>query len=246
MAGSSISFLWKDARAAEGYRTGVSLHSHTNQSKETLDFIVKLAAGSRCFGKLLLRHQERAEQRHGFKINYERSYWTPPLTPRLAFDLERGQIEGLLGLPSLVSISDHDTIQAPMLLRTVASARHIPVSVEWTTPFGEDQAFHLGIHNLPSESGADWMDRFADFTANPSNARLTELLSALNELPNVLIVFNHPLWDLYQIGDRRHAQLRDEFLTQNGRFIHAFELNGLRNWDENCSVKHLGWSRMPM
>ena len=53
----------------------------------------------------------------------------------------------------LVSITDHDDIQAPMLLRTVASARHIPVSVEWTTPFGKDQAFHLGIHNLPSATG---------------------------------------------------------------------------------------------
>jgi hypothetical protein len=239
MAGSGASFLWEDARAVEGYLTAVSLHSHTNRSKETLDFVVKLAARSRYFAKVLRREEERAEQNHGFKIDYERSYWTPPLTPRLAFDLERGQIENLLGLQSLVSISDHDNIQAPMLLRTVASARHIPVSVEWTTPFGKDQAFHLGIHNLPSESGADWMGRFADLTANPVNARLTELLSALNELPNVLIVFNHPHWDLYQVGHRRHAQLRDEFLAQNGQFIHAFELNGLRNWEENRSVKDL-------
>jgi hypothetical protein len=239
MAGSGASFLWEDARAVEGYLTGVSLHSHTNRSKETLDFVVKLATRSRYFAKVLRREEERAEQNHGFKIDYERSYWTPPLTPRLAFDLERGQIENLLGLQSLVSISDHDDIQAPMLLRTVASARHIPVSVEWTTPFGKDQAFHLGIHNLPSESGADWMGRFADFTANPVNARLTELLSALNELPNVLIVFNHPQWDLYQVGHRRHAQLRDEFLAQNGQFIHAFELNGLRNWEENRLVKDL-------
>ena len=38
-----------------------------------------------------------------------------------------------------------------MLLRTVATARHIPVSVEWSVPFGGDQSFHLGIHNLPSD-----------------------------------------------------------------------------------------------
>ena len=40
-----------------------------------------------------------------------------------------------------------------MLLRTVPSSRHIPVSVEWTVPFGAT-AFHLGIHNLPSATGA--------------------------------------------------------------------------------------------
>ena len=65
----------------------------------------------------------------------------------------------------LVSITDHDTIAAPMLLRTVASARHIPVSVEWSAPFGGDQAFHLGIHNLPSETGAAWMKTFEEYTA---------------------------------------------------------------------------------
>ena len=56
--------------------------------------------------------------------------------------------------------------QRPMLLRTVAAARHIPVSVEWTVPFGADQAFHLGIHNLPSATGAAWMTRFEEFTAH--------------------------------------------------------------------------------
>ena len=53
-----------------------------------------------------------------------------------------------------------------MLLRTVASSRHIPVSVEWTVPFGAT-AFHLGIHNLPSATGAEWMERLAAFTAMP-------------------------------------------------------------------------------
>ena len=65
------------------------------------------------------------------QINYAAAYWTPPLTPKLAFDLERGQIEKL-DLAPMVSITDHDNINAPMLLRTVPSARQIPVSVEWT------------------------------------------------------------------------------------------------------------------
>ncbi len=42
MAQSTISYLWRDQKAANGFRAGVSLHSHTNQSKETLDFLANL------------------------------------------------------------------------------------------------------------------------------------------------------------------------------------------------------------
>ena len=246
MTGSRVSYLWNNQRAAEGFASGVSLHSHTNRSKETLDFIVKLANEHRLFRGLIDRQEQRARRNHRLEVNYARSYWTPPLTPRLAFDLESGQIAEQLQIQPLVSITDHDDIQAPMLLRTVASARHIPVSVEWTTPFGGDQAFHLGIHNLPSASGAEWMRQFAHFTANPSDSRLQEMLSALHDLPNVLIVFNHPLWDLYKIGQDLHEQRLEEFLQQNGRCIHALELNGLRNWEENRMVKRLAtrWNKL--
>ena len=57
----------------------------------------------------------------------------------------------------MVSITDHDNINAPMLLRTVPSARQIPVSVEWSAPYGGVQDFHLGIHNLPSARAKQWM-----------------------------------------------------------------------------------------
>ena len=246
MTGSKISYLWNDNRAASGYATGVSLHSHTNRSKETLDFIVKLANEYSYLRRVISREERLSRRKHSLKIDYARSYWTPPLTPRLAFDLESRQIAEGLQLQPLVSITDHDDIQAPMLLRTVASARHIPVSVEWTTPFGEDQAFHLGIHNLPSATGTEWMREFEAFTANPSDTRLSEMLAALHGLPNVLIVFNHPLWDLYKVGYDKHQLRVEEFLTQNGSWIHAIELNGLRNWKENRLVKGLAarWNQL--
>ena len=234
-----ISYLWKDAGAAREYSTGVSLHSHTNQSKETLDFLATFGNDYTIVRKILAYGERRAINIHKIKLNFSAGYWTPPLTPRLAFDLESRQIAERLGLAPLVSISDHDNINAPMLLRTVASARHIPVSVEWTVPYGPDQAFHLGIHNLPSESGPDWMRTFEEFTARPSDARLTEILSALHALPNVLIIFNHPLWDLYIIGKEKHRALVQKFLEENGEFMHALELNGLRCWEENRQVKEM-------
>jgi len=149
------------------------------------------------------------------------------MTPRLAFDLETRQIEKL-DLAPMVSITDHDNITAPMLLRTIASARRIPVSVEWTVPYGE-QSFHLGVHNLPSARAAEWMKTLSDYTANPSESsgtRLIEILRALHDEPNVLVVFNHPMWDLYLIGAERHQFQVNEFLLKNGNYLHAMELNG--------------------
>jgi hypothetical protein len=238
MPTSSISYLWRDKEAAKTFRTGVSLHSHTNQSQETLDFLANFGNQFPVIRPLMSRLERRSEQVHGIRIDYAASYWTPPMTPKLAFDLESRQIEKL-DLAPMVSLTDHDNINAPMLLRTVPSARHIPVSVEWSAPYGGVQAFHLGVHNLPSAKAVQWMETLAEFTAHPSDARLTEILVALHKEPNVLVVFNHPMWDLYLIGQQKHEFLVNEFLQKNGAFIHALELNGLRNWEENRSVRRL-------
>ena len=237
MGQSTISYLWRDKKASEGFQSGVSLHSHTNQSHETLDFLANFGNQYPWMRPLLSRLEQRSERMHGVRIDYAASYWTPPMTPKLAFDLETRQVENL-NLGAMVSITDHDNITAPMLLRTVPSARQIPVSVEWSAPYGT-QSFHLGVHNLPSARANEWMTTLADYTANPSDARFTEILRALHEEPNVLVVFNHPLWDLYLIGEEKHGFLVNEFLLKNGTFLHALELNGLRNWDENRAVRRL-------
>jgi hypothetical protein len=238
VAQSTISYLWRDPKAAKGFRTGVSLHSHTNQSQETLDFLANFGNQFPLVRPLISRLERRSKSVHGVRIDYAASYWTPPMTPKLAFDLESRQIENL-GVASMVSITDHDNIKAPMLLRTVPSARGIPVSVEWSAPYGGVQSFHLGIHNLPSARAAEWLTILEDFTARPSDAELTEILAALHQEPNVLVVFNHPLWDLYLVGKEKHQFLVNEFLLKNGAWIHALELNGLRHWDENRAVRRL-------
>jgi len=164
----SVSYLWREPRAADGFTAGVSLHSHTNQSKETLDFIAELSTDWGVLQPLMRWAERRCQRTTGIQPDYARSYWTPPLTPRLAFDLERQQIEEKLQLPAMVSLTDHDDIQAPMLLRSLASARQIPVSLEWTVPYcsyAAQSALHLGIHNLPSATGAEWMRRMEAFTA---------------------------------------------------------------------------------
>jgi hypothetical protein len=201
-------------------------------SKETLDFLADMGTEFKLLRPIFANRERYCRDIHGVELNYAASYWTPPLAPRMAFDLERRQIEDRLQLPALVSITDHDDIEAPLQLRSVPCASHIPISVEWTVPY-RNTAFHLGIHNLPSITATDWMRTFAEFTATPSTPRLNEILSELHALPSVLIVFNHPVWDLYKVGTERHLFCVNEFLRSSGQFIHALELNGLRSWQEN-------------
>lgn len=233
---SRISTNWKEPLAVSPYETGVSLHSHTSLSEETLDFIHVLGLALPG-GKALTRHYEtRCRERYGLTLDFKRANWRPPLLPRMAYEVESEQIQRL-GLYPLVSITDHDTIEAALLLRTVPSSRHIPMSVEWSAPFGQT-VFHLGIHNLPSADGTDWMRRFAAYTAAPNDENLLAILRELHEQPQILIVFNHPLWDLYKIGPGHVAEVQ-RFIVEAERCIHALELNGLRHAKENHEVARL-------
>src|ERR1700761_1368444 len=87
-----ISYLWKEPDAIRDYPTAVSLHSHTNQSKETLDFLANLGNQYPALRPVLGFYERRAREIHKIPMNYAAGYWTPPLTPRLAFDLESKQI----------------------------------------------------------------------------------------------------------------------------------------------------------
>src|ERR1700693_3441269 len=119
MQQSSISYSWRRRNVAQDFPSGVSLHSHTCMSKEPLHFLAKLGTDFKLLRSIFASRERHCRDVHGLQLNYEKSYWTPPLPPRLAFDLERRQIEDDLQLPALVSITDHDDIQAPLLLRSI-------------------------------------------------------------------------------------------------------------------------------
>jgi hypothetical protein len=185
----------------------------------------------------VFKHYERQAEHRGLKLDFVRAHWRPPLLPKMGYDLEFQQIHKL-GLMPLVSITDHDTIEAPMLLRTVATSRHIPVSVEWTVPFGATE-LHVGVHNIPTAHGHRWMERFSRYTAAPDETILPDLLQELHELPGVLVVLNHPVWDLHKIGANPHRNELMRFIDMAGERIHALELNGLRDAHENRIVAKL-------
>lgn len=234
MASTKVSCILKSPESPRGYRTGVSLHSHTKYSKEILEFIPAFAARWR----LMERALERLCRTSLIPIDFSRGYWTPPLTPKMAFAVEKKQIEDVLGLGGLVSLTDHDSIQAPALLRLATETAETPLSLEWSVPFG-GAVFHLGIHNLPSHLAPDIAAELARYTHTPADEVAPQLLAMLHEMPEVLIVCNHPFWDLAGQGSEKHASILDRFVHSTHPFLHAFELNGMRTWAENKRVRPL-------
>ena len=168
------------------------------------------------------------------RSRFSRAYWTPPLSPASALRLERGQIEGI-GLQPLVSLTDHDDIEAPMALQVTASRAEAPVSLEWTVPYGASY-LHLGIHNLPPRRERSWMEVLAAYTSAPNEALLPELLRSLSEIPGALIVLNHPFWREEGVSEADHASALDRLLRECLEWIQAFELNGTRSWRENAAT----------
>jgi len=237
---SRISCIWKQPDIAGKYRTAVSLHSHTNQSKESLLFIPAFAEKWPLL-RWALNEQVKKSVR---PVDFSQAYWTPPLPPKLAFEVESNQIEIDLELMSLVSLTDHDSIGAPSALRQLPHPVEIPFAVEWSVPF-EGAVFHLGVHNLPESQAGLIMDDLSAYTSHPSAPRLMELLAALHDFPEVLIVFNHPLWDQHCLGQTAFRSILDRFLQSHVQFLHAFELNAMRAWSENKSVIELAavWQR---
>lgn len=233
---SQLHFAWHDAPGLlRRFQTGVSLHSHTMHSQESLDFLPAIARKVPVVRQAVDYEERQYEKRHGRRPAYDTAYWTPPASEREAFQLERKQISETLGLAPLVSLSDHDSLEASMHLHVVEKPETVPVSVEWTVPFGPS-FFHIGVHNLPRGEARSWMDALAEYTWMRQPHDLCHLLAALHDNPGILIVFNHPLWDEKGIGALEHRQLVASFLGECGAWIHALELNGMRSWTENKQV----------
>lgn len=228
-------FLWQEKNAAGPFRTAVSLHSHTLHSHESLAFLPRYARRIPIVSALVAAQEAKYHATQGRPLDYGRAYWTPPLPAHAALALERSQIESLLDRQPLVSITDHDSIEACQLLRAMEESPSTPVSLEWTVPLSPS-FIHLGIHNLPPSAAPAIARKLARYTAQPQPGLLKELLVELHEMEDVLIVFNHPLWDEARAGMDQHRAMARAFVESYGEWIHAFELNGLRPARENRDV----------
>ena len=234
---TQVHLLPSEHSVTRAFRSGVSLHSHTEHSRERLGTLPRYLRSMPVIAQFTEWEIKRHRARTGEPPDFSRAYWRGPLSARSAYDLESGQIERL-GLSAIVSLTDHDNIEAGLLLQQQSSAGAIPISVEWTIPY-EDSYFHVGVHNLAPAHAAILMERMTEYTKMPQAYVLGALLEELEADPAVLVVLNHPLWDMAGIGFESTLALVRRFLQIYGSRIHALEINGLRTWPENLGVVSL-------
>jgi hypothetical protein len=238
MNATMISRLWREPEIAHRFRTGVCLHGHTMHSEECLAFLPRHLHHVPGVSLIVRGYQQGSDP----AVDFSRAFWTPPLTPAGAVHLEKSQIEKL-GLQPLVSLTDHDNVEACIALQ-VSSPCEVPLSTEWTVPY-ERSILHLGIHNLRSNTVRSWMSVMAAYTASPDERLLPQILESLANLRDVLIVLNHPFWLEEGILEADHERALPRVLRECNPWLHAFELNGTRNWAENRRVIDLAsqWAR---
>jgi hypothetical protein len=234
---TSLHFLWKDRNAPDRHPTAVSLHGHTLHSWENLRFLHSFKLPLPLIPAVLRVAGWQHRRATGRDMALSRVLWTPPLGPDEAYRLESRQISNM-GLQPIVSLTDHDDIEAGLTLRRSPVAPAAPLSIEWTVPFGPT-FFHLGVHNLPASRARVIAADLSGYTAHPDPARLAELLEMLHAREDLLVVLNHPLWDEADIGASSHCRTLGELLSGYGQWIHAIELNGLRSWEENTAAMGL-------
>jgi hypothetical protein len=236
MGGHCPDILWHTDDFVTRFRTAISLHSHTHHSREGLDFIPRVLGRIKP-AQIMLRALENEHRRvTGRDVPYDRVFWRPPLNPKAAYELESGQIRKLLDLQPLVSITDHDNLEACADLRAVGI--EAPYSFEWTVPYGST-VFHIGVHNLPADDAFTLFHRMAAITANPTSAGIAAILRDLDAMPDVLLVLNHPLSNEARTTFRNHVRLLQLFLREHVHTIHALELNGLQPARNNRRVAEM-------
>src|ERR1700742_261301 len=112
MSHDTVSLLWREPTLVTRFQTAVCLHGHTLHSEECLSFLpthLRRVPGVSHFIR-------QCQRRPAPAVDFARAFWTPPLAPGCALRLERKQIAEC-GLTPIVSLTDHDSIEACLLLQ---------------------------------------------------------------------------------------------------------------------------------
>src|ERR1041385_5884449 len=106
----NVYFLERGEGLSEMADTGVSLHCHTLHSKELIDFVPYYASRIPVASYFWRREMRRLGRLNAVP-DFKTGHWTPPLNGHEVFDAERKNLAAF-GLDGIVSITDHDSINA--------------------------------------------------------------------------------------------------------------------------------------
>jgi hypothetical protein len=70
-----LHLLWRDPSSPRRFRCGVSLHSHTLHSRESLAFVPRYTAGVPILGNAIRDQQRQYCNRTGRWIDFSRAFW---------------------------------------------------------------------------------------------------------------------------------------------------------------------------
>ena len=224
-----------DAGVLSGCTAAVSLHAHTHHSSEVMAAVPAYLDRIPVVSTLFRREMRAYFERNGEAVDFAKGWWHPPIGAAAVWQAEEAQIADRLGLAPIVSITDHDNIDASWELQAAPIPRKVPISFEWTLPF-EEGFFHIGVHNLSPASAQAVFARLFEYSNLPDPKCLPELLGALSDQSDTLLVLNHPLWDLAAGSALDYVRRLRRFLKAYGTWIHALEINGYRSWRENMAV----------
>ncbi len=222
-------FLFASSSELGKYKAAVSLHSHSEKSKEGLGFVPRYLPQIPILSTFYRLEQNRYLTKNGIGFDFQRAYWLPPLSPKAVIKSERERIETELQMHPLISISDHDHISI---------VDGYAPSVEWSIAI-HGIPLHLGIYNLPLKFVNEISSRLLGQTGQIDQSIIFEILSWLNEYKEILIVLNHPFADIGSRGTARVKKVVLHLLKKAQGLIHALEINGYRPWRENLDVASL-------
>jgi predicted metal-dependent phosphoesterase TrpH len=209
----------------------VSLHNHSCHSVErlaALNQVVKLPY-MRFWSGIL---QKSFGLGGVSNLNYGDITFNPPYTPEDVYQMEAAAAAhwGYDGVH--LAITDHDEFAGSLALlrgRPDLSGR-IALSEELSLWFN-GHLFHLGVSHLPESSVEETHTRIQSAAQDKRYDELFEILAA----SGCLVVLNHPL-----IAWRAGAEIPvAELLCRYGWAIHALEVNGMREREENDRVLEL-------
>src|SRR6202158_973336 len=130
-ARTQVYFLPADGPGIGPFEPGSCLPSQTEHSQEKLGDLPRYLERMPVVAQFLQWERKRYRAKTGRAMDFSRAYWRGPLCARSAHDVERLQIEGL-GLRAIVSLTDHDNIEAGVLLPPGRAVGEVSVSVDGT------------------------------------------------------------------------------------------------------------------
>lgn len=210
----------------------VSLHNHSIHSVEklaALNQVVKLGFMQPLKGTL-----QRSFGLAGVSnLNYAEITFNPPYTPEDVYQME-ASAAALWGFDGVhLTITDHDEFAGGLALQRSRPDLNGRIAIgEEVSMWYQGHLFHLGVSGLPGKEIDDTHRRIQSAARGQRHDELFETLSA----SGCLVVLNHPLiaWAPGPEG----IPIKD-LLTRYGWAIHALEINGMRQREENDRVLEL-------